>query len=532
MRNKWKLKIGLEVHTRIAANSKLFSRASTKISSKFNSNLTFFDAALPGTLPVVNKFCLFQAARAGIALNATVNKKSIFERKHYFYPDSPLGYQITQQRAPIVSNGFVEVDVDHFSRYFAAKKSKHDRKSFVVEIERIQLENDTGKSFYEDDHRVVDLNRVGVGLLEIVTRPSMNSSVEACAFLYSLQTTLRQAKTCVGDLSKGDFRFDVNVSVHDEAAKIDSHRVEIKNLNSLKDLIKAVESEHQRLIDLYESSNSFPEFSETRTWLRGLGQTKLLRFKDTNLDYRFLPEHDLPPVTFTDDEINEIRENMPETVSEIATRFRNEPYSIGPREVETLQNIYHGFDFVDQVLEKLNDVSKAKPVSNFLLNNFMALVIAKNWSLFDAVEDDFILTPEIFYQGFTLMDQKRITRTTLIEIFTEFLENRPSVEEEKNSSFVVDHVTERNLWAIDNEDQIIEELKRAYEHLRDRKGKAELFKRYKIDGILSKIENKDNNSTVALLMGQTMKQTNGQIQPGLLKEIITKYLQHLPMESR
>jgi aspartyl-tRNA(Asn)/glutamyl-tRNA(Gln) amidotransferase subunit B len=325
---KWKTKIGLEIHAQMITSSKLFS-PSRHISwpqateSRPNSAISLFDIAFPGTLPRLNKMAVTQAVRTAKILNCVINKVSMFERKHYFYQDLPLGYQITQQMKPIALNGRLDFDVQ--------KDGKFLHKSSVG-ITRIQMEQDSGKSIHDrhPNHSLVDLNRAGVGLLEIVFEPDLQTADEAVSAIKAVQRLLRHIKICDGNMQDGSMRCDVNISV----AEFDSEgkesglvgdRVEIKNLNSMQRVADAVEYEIQRHIQLLESGQQVPR--ETRKFDVETGTTCRLRSKETAVDYRIFPDPDLPLLILTEEEIQEMTSAgaMPElpdeTVSRLAAKY-------------------------------------------------------------------------------------------------------------------------------------------------------------------------------------------------------------------
>lgn len=295
------LKIGCEIHARLQCQSKLFSSSSTKLTPVPNSHLTWFDLGLPGFLPRLNEGCVLQAIRTGLALNGTIEKVSLFERKHYFYCDQPLGYQITQQRFPIVTNGFVEL--------------KKNNQSKRVRIERIQLEQDTGKSFHFAGETLVDYNRAGVGLVEIVSAPDMTDAGEVLEYVSTIQNIVRHLETCDGKMEDGSFRVDVNVSIKD------SHRVEVKNLNSLRSIKEAILYEEKRLKQLQSVGPASPRKNETRGYDMKTSSTFSLRTKETWDDYRFLPEPDLPVLTIEDGLLEEAKRTMRELPSHTLDRL-------------------------------------------------------------------------------------------------------------------------------------------------------------------------------------------------------------------
>lgn len=322
----WELVIGLEVHAQVASNAKLFSGASTSFGSDPNCNVSLVDAAMPGMLPVINKFCVEQAVRTGLGLKAQINKWSRFDRKNYFYPDLPQGYQISQFAHPIIGEGEMEVDVEpsHGGEAYA----------FTCRIERLHLEQDAGKSIHDMDpsSTYVDLNRSGVALMEVVSMPDIRTPAEAAAYVKKLRAIVVALGTCDGDMDKGNLRADVNVSVcrpgqyeKFREANDFSHlgtRCELKNMNSYRFIQQAIEYEARRQIEILEDGGEIDQ--ETRLFDTVKGETRSMRSKEDAHDYRYFPDPDLLPLEFDDAFIEKIRANLPELPDEKRARFENE----------------------------------------------------------------------------------------------------------------------------------------------------------------------------------------------------------------
>ncbi|WP_333023513.1 Asp-tRNA(Asn)/Glu-tRNA(Gln) amidotransferase subunit GatB [Wolbachia endosymbiont of Pentidionis agamae] len=302
----WEMVIGLEVHAQVSSNTKLFSCASTKFGNEHNTQVSLLDAAMPGTLPVLNYYCVEQAIRTGLALFAEINLNSYFDRKNYFYPDLPQGYQITQFFEPIVKNGKV----------FLCENNKE------VNIIRIHLEQDAGKSIHHKDKTYIDLNRSGIALMEIVTAPDMRSSQEVAEFIKKLRQILRYVGSCDCDMEKGSLRCDANVSIRPQGTMELGTRCEIKNLNSIKNIMQAVDYEVQRQIKVIENGGKINQ--ETLLFDVDSGKTKVMRGKEDASDYRYFPEPDLLPVTITQDTINLIIKSMPELPDKKKQRYIEE----------------------------------------------------------------------------------------------------------------------------------------------------------------------------------------------------------------
>jgi aspartyl-tRNA(Asn)/glutamyl-tRNA(Gln) amidotransferase subunit B len=295
---EWEIVIGMEVHAQVLSNSKLFSGASTEFGAEPNSQVSFVDAGFPGMLPVINEKCVEQAVRTGLGLNAQINLRSIFDRKNYFYPDLPQGYQISQYKDPIVGEGEVTIDLK-------------DGSSLPVRIERLHLEQDAGKSLHDQhpDSSYVDLNRSGVALMEIVTKPDMRSSEEAASFLRKLRAIVRYLGTCDGNMDEGSMRADVNVSVRRPGDPLGT-RCEIKNVNSMRFIAQAVEYEARRQIEIIEGGGAIRQ--ETRLFDARQGETRSMRSKEEAHDYRYFPDPDLLPLELEADWVEAIRQSLPE----------------------------------------------------------------------------------------------------------------------------------------------------------------------------------------------------------------------------
>ena len=294
----WELIIGLEVHAQVTSNSKLFSGAATEFGAEPNTQVSLIDAGFPGMLPVINAFVVEQAVRTGLGLNAQINLRSVFDRKNYFYPDLPAGYQISQYKQPIVGEGIVTVEL-------------RDGSVREVGIERLHLEQDAGKSLHDQHPKLtyVDLNRAGVALMEIVSKPDLRSGEEAGAYVKKLRAILRYLGTCDGNMEQGSLRCDVNVSVRKPGAALGT-RCEIKNVNSVRFLQQAVDFESRRQIDELEAGRAIKQ--ETRLYDANTGETRSMRSKEEAHDYRYFPDPDLLPLELTPDFVARIKASLPE----------------------------------------------------------------------------------------------------------------------------------------------------------------------------------------------------------------------------
>jgi aspartyl-tRNA(Asn)/glutamyl-tRNA(Gln) amidotransferase subunit B len=311
----WEVVIGMEVHAQVTSQSKLFSGASTAFGSAPNSNVSLVDAAMPGMLPVINEECVKQAVRTGLGLKAQINKRSIFDRKNYFYPDLPQGYQISQFKDPIIGEGKIVISI--------GPDRKGQFEDVEIGIERLHLEQDAGKSMHDQHPTMsfVDLNRSGVALMEIVSKPDMRSSDEAKAYLTKLRTILRYLGTCDGNMDEGSMRADVNVSVRKPGGEFGT-RCEIKNVNSIRFVGQAIEYEARRQIGILEDGGTIDQ--ETRLFDPGKGETRSMRSKEDAHDYRYFPDPDLLPLEFDDAFVEELRAHLPELPDDKKERFVRE----------------------------------------------------------------------------------------------------------------------------------------------------------------------------------------------------------------
>jgi len=305
----WEVVIGLEVHAQVSSESKLFSGAATTFGAEPNTQVSLVDAAMPGMLPVINQYCVKQAIKTGLGINAKVNLKSVFDRKNYFYPDLPQGYQISQYKQPIIGEGKLTITTEEGEK--------------EIGIERLHLEQDAGKSMH-DQHpskSYIDLNRSGVALMEIVSKPDMRSAEEVGAYIRKLRSIVRYLGTCDGNMQEGSLRCDVNVSVRRIGAELGT-RCEIKNVNSIRFVQQAIDYEARRQVDLLE--NGDPIDQETRLFDASIGETRSMRSKEEAHDYRYFPDPDLLPLEFTQDYVNEIEAELPELPDIKRARFISE----------------------------------------------------------------------------------------------------------------------------------------------------------------------------------------------------------------
>lgn len=350
----WEMVIGMEIHAQVTSNSKLFSGASTTFGGEPNSHVSLVDAAMPGMLPVINEECVRQAVRTGLGLNAKINLRSVFDRKNYFYPDSPQGYQISQYKSPIVGEGEVVVELD-------------GGKTTTIGIERLHLEQDAGKLLHDQSPTMsfVDLNRCGVALMEIVSKPDIRDAEQAKAYVTKLRSILRYLGTCDGDMEKGSLRADVNVSVRKLGAPLGT-RCEIKNMNSINFIGQAIEYEARRQIEILEDGGQIDQ--ETRLYDPNKGETRSMRSKEEAHDYRYFPDPDLLPLEFSQDFVDALKAELPELPDQKKTRFVAD-FGLSAYDASVLVAERESAVFYETVLDRLaNRARDGKMAANWVIN--------------------------------------------------------------------------------------------------------------------------------------------------------------------
>ena len=474
MSNNWQTVIGIEIHAQVNSKSKLFSSSSTGFGSAPNTQVSLVDAAMPGMLPVINKFCIEQAVKSGLGLNAKINSKSIFDRKNYFYQDLPQGYQISQFKDPIVGEGSIEIDIG-------------DEKK-VIGIERLHLEQDAGKSLHDQDPNLtfVDLNRSGIALMEIVSKPDMASPEEAVAYVKKVRTILRYLDTCDGNMEQGSLRADVNISVRKEGDELGT-RCEIKNLNSFKHINAAINFEVDRQIKVIEGGDKIKQ--ETRLYDVTLDKTRSMRSKEDAHDYRYFPDPDLLPLKLNQNWIDNLKKDLPELPDEKKARFV-EQYKISDYDAEVLISDRLTSEYFEKVAKNRNAKLAVSWVASelFAILNKLNLTIEKSPVNSDQLGD---LIDEI--------ENGIISNRAAKEVFEEMCESSKSVKE---------IINDKGLVQISDTTEI------------------EKF----IDQVL--IENPDNvqkykegkTKLLGFFIGEVMKATKGKANPGLLNQIVKKKL--------
>ena len=467
--------IGLEVHAQILSNSKLFSDAPTSFGAEPNTQVSLVDAAFPGMLPVINEFCIKQAIKTGIGLNAKINKRSVFDRKNYFYADLPQGYQISQYKEPIVGEGSILLDLPN--------KEKH------IGIERLHLEQDAGKSIHDIDpsSTLVDLNRSGVALMEIVSKPDLRSPEEVNIYIKKLRSIMRYLGTCDGNMQEGSLRADVNISVRKIGQKNYGTRCEIKNVNSIKFMQMAIEHEAKRQVDIIENGGIIEQ--ETRLFDTKKNETRSMRSKEDAHDYRYFPDPDLLPLEITDEFIKNIKKEIPELPDQKKKRFV-EKFNLSPYDANILVSDVETSNYFEEVIKN----SDVKLATNWIMGELFALlneknleiskspISAKNLSnLINLIKDD-IISGKIAKSVFEIMSKENKDAKTIVEE-----KGLKQQSDPKEIEKIINSVIQDNPKSVD-----------AY-----KSGKDKLF---------------------GFFVGQVMKKSGGKANPKLVNEILKKKL--------
>jgi aspartyl-tRNA(Asn)/glutamyl-tRNA(Gln) amidotransferase subunit B len=472
----WEVVIGLEIHAQVTSNSKLFSGASTSFGDEPNHNVAFLDAGMPGMLPVLNREAVAQAVRTGFGLNAIINKRSVFDRKNYFYADLPLGYQISQFFHPIVGEGQVNILLK-------------DGSEKIIGIERIHLEQDAGKSLHDQspNETFVDFNRAGVALMEIVSRPDLRSPEEAAEYVKKIRAIMRYLGTCDGDMEKGSMRCDVNVSVRKEGETKLGTRCEIKNVNSIRFLQKAVEYEASRQVELLEDGKIVAQ--ETRLFDATTGTTRTMRSKEDAHDYRYFPDPDLLPLVLTDEFIAEIKNNLPELPDAKQKRY-TQKMGLSAYDASVIAADKETAAFFETLAEK-ND---AKLASNWLTVELFGRLNKREISI-----ENSPVSAQALSELLDLIRDETISGKIAKEVLDEMMESGQSASK---------IVTEKGLQQVTDsseiEKTIDEVIKANADKLAEyRSGKDKLF---------------------GFFVGQVMKLSGGKANPALVNDLLKQKL--------
>jgi len=472
---KWEVVIGLEVHAQVTSNSKLFSGSSTKFGAEPNTQVSLVDSAFPGMLPVINEYCIQQAVKTGLGLNAKINSYSVFDRKNYFYADLPQGYQISQYKNPIVGEGKITLDLPNGTK--------------TIGIERLHLEQDAGKSIHDLDpsNTYVDLNRSGVALMEIVSKPDLRSPDEVNAYIKKLRSIMRYLGTCDGNMQEGSLRADVNVSVRKEGDKELGTRCEIKNVNSIKFMQMAIAYEAQRQVDLLESGKSIDQ--ETRLFDTKKNETRSMRSKEDAHDYRYFPDPDLLPLNIDKELIENIKKNLPELPDQKKERFIKD-YSLNAYEANVLVSEKEISDYFEEVI-KNSDIKLAK---NWIMGDLFASLNDKNISISESP-----VTAKKMSQLIDSISSGIISGRTAKEVFEVMKETGEEPNKIIESKGLQQKSDPKELEAI------IEKI------LTENKDKVDQYKSGK-------------DKLFGFFVGQVMKVSGGKANPQLVNEILKKKL--------
>ena len=472
---KYEVVIGLEVHAQVLSESKLFSTSPTKFGAEPNTQVSLVDAAFPGMLPVINEFCIKQAIKTGIGLNAKINNKSIFDRKNYFYADLPQGYQISQYKDPIVGEGSVVLDLTSRSK--------------TVGIERLHLEQDAGKSIHDIDPKntLVDLNRSGVALMEIVSKPDLRSPDEVNEYIKKLRSIMRYLGTCDGNMQEGSLRADVNVSVRKYGEDKYGTRCEIKNVNSIKFMQMAIEYEANRQVDILEEGGKIDQ--ETRLFDTKKNETRSMRSKEDAHDYRYFPDPDLLPLEFDNDYVEKIRKEIPELPDQKKSRFI-EKFNLSSYEANILVSDLETSKYFEEVIKN----SDVKLAANWITGELFALLNEKSQEITESP-----ISAKNLSKLINLIKDGTISgkiAKTVFEIMSDGDKDPNNVVKNKNLKQQSDpKELEKLIEKVINENQDkVKEYK---------SGKEKLF---------------------GFFVGQAMKVSGGKANPQLLNEILKKKL--------
>ena len=472
----WETVIGLEIHVQLSTNSKLFSGGSTGFGAEPNTHVDLIDMGLPGVLPVANREAFYKAIRFGLATNAEINQTSSFDRKNYFYPDLPKGYQITQMAMPIVGKGSIKIDVDGSEK--------------VINITRAHLEEDAGKSIHDlfDGETGVDLNRAGTPLLEIVSEPEISNAKEAVAYFKAVRQLVTFLDICDGNMAQGSMRCDVNVSIKKEADEELGTRAEIKNINSFKFIERAINFEIERQIRIIESGESVVQ--ETRLYDSVKNETRSMRSKEEANDYRYFPCPDLLPVVISDDEFNDIKNNLPELPDEKEKRYISEA-NLEEAEAKIISSSKTMANMFEEACSKTND---SKLVANWLVGDVSALLNSDNIDIEES---------KLSSNNFAILIERISDKTISGKIAKSILE-----EVWESGDDVDNIIKDKGLVQIQDE-SILEEI--AQKIINNNLSQVEAYKSGK-------------DKLFGFFVGQVMKETQGKANPKSVNDILKNLL--------
>ena len=472
----WETVIGLEIHVQLSTNSKLFSGGSTGFGAEPNTHVDLIDMGLPGVLPVANREAFYKAIRFGLATSAEINQTSSFDRKNYFYPDLPKGYQITQMAMPIVGKGSIKIDVDGSEK--------------VINITRAHLEEDAGKSIHDlfDGETGVDLNRAGTPLLEIVSEPEISNAKEAVAYFKAVRQLVTFLDICDGNMAQGSMRCDVNVSIKKEADEELGTRAEIKNINSFKFIERAINFEIERQIRIIESGESVVQ--ETRLYDSVKNETRSMRSKEEANDYRYFPCPDLLPVVISDDEFNDIKNNLPELPDEKEKRYILEA-NLEEAEAKIISSSKTMANMFEEACSKTND---SKLVANWLVGDVSALLNSDNIDIEES---------KLSSNNFAILIERISDKTISGKIAKSILE-----EVWESGDDVDNIIKDKGLVQIQDE-SVLEEI--AQKIINNNLSQVEAYKGGK-------------DKLFGFFVGQVMKETQGKANPKSVNDILKNLL--------
>ena len=470
--------IGLEIHAQLLTESKLFCGCSTKFGNPPNTNVCPVCMGHPGVLPVLNKKAVEFTIRMGLATNCTINRKSVFARKNYFYPDLPKGYQISQYEFPLCSNGYLELEIENKTRR--------------IRINRIHLEEDAGKSIHDQGpYTLLDFNRCGIPLIEIVTAPDLRSPEEAGKFLTEIRQIVKYLGICDGNMEEGSLRCDANVSVREKGSNILGTKTEVKNMNSIRYVVEALKFEINRQIEILENGGKIEQ--QTLLWNSDKQIVEPMRSKEESHDYRYFPEPDLPQVEVNEIWLEEIQKNLPELPSARKSRFKSQ-YNLLEYDIEILTTEKEWADYFEETAKYTNDF---KSISNWFMTEILKIINEEKISI-----KDFVIKPEWIAELINSINNQTISGKIAKEVFNEMLSSAEPPSE---------IIKKKGLVQITDENEI---LKVVIKVLNENQKQVEQY----LSG---------KEKVFAHFVGQVMKETKGKASPSLVNRILKEELNKL-----
>ncbi|MEX0995227.1 MAG: Asp-tRNA(Asn)/Glu-tRNA(Gln) amidotransferase subunit GatB [Balneolaceae bacterium] len=468
--------IGLEVHAQLLTESKAFAPVSTEFGGAPNTQVTPLCLGHPGTLPVLNENLIRYILRMGLATDCKITRKSIFARKNYFYPDLPKGYQISQFETPICREGHIHIELEDYEK--------------TIGITRIHMEEDAGKSIHDQDpyHTLIDLNRAGVPLIEIVSEPDLRTPREAYEYLTKIKQIVQYLEICDGNMEEGSLRCDANVSIRPRGQEEFGTRTELKNMNSFRNVERAIEYEIRRQIDMAESGE--PVVQQTLLWDANKLQTREMRTKEEAHDYRYFPEPDIPPVVVTEELLDEIREELPELPDVRVDRFKSE-YELSEEDARTLTENRYLADYYESILEYLN---QPKAVANLVMTEVLRILNEKSITI-----REFPIDTERLADLIQLKEEDKINSSAMQKIFNEMIESDKTAKKLAEEMNLI-QVSDTNFI-----EPIIDKV------IGDNPDEVERYKNGK-------------KQLIGFFIGQVMQQSKGKANPKQVRELISEKL--------